>query len=141
MHIYTKLSLLTATLVLSSCQMPALSGLKVSTQNLSSCLIYQRCDVTGTLQIQGSGDYTAYSVMGADNKCFSLLMSKSQRVALNQFRDKPVKISGLSLLRLSNDDAETLSVQYFDRSLPAYDICKGQLNIIYVQSVGNPSPS
>lgn len=138
MHIYTKLSLLASTLALSSCQTTALSGLKDQTHSILGCLTYQQCNLSGTLKIQGSGNYAAYSVLTLDNQCFPLLTNRRHQRAYSKFNNKPVKVSGLSLVRLSDGDAETLSVQYFDRSLPAYSECKGQSNVIYVQKISSP---
>ncbi len=135
MHFYIKLTLALASVATASCQTTGLPGINASQNSVTNCLTYQRCQVTGKLAINGSGQYADYTLTTPENRCFPLLLSNQQRLQAGQYKERTVKISGLLLLRQTEGPPETLSVGYFDRTLPSYGSCKGEVGVLYVQNI------
>jgi hypothetical protein len=132
MRIYSKLNLIIASLALSACQTSELRQIKSSSENQLNCLTYQKCDITGTLKIEGSGDYASYYVMSSKDRCLPLLIDKKNRSELQKSEGKQVQFIGLLLMRQSDGPPDTVSINYFDRSLPAYGVCKNEANVLYL---------
>ncbi len=136
MHFYIKLTLALASIATASCQTTGLPGIHASQNSVTNCLTYHRCQVTGKLAINGSGRYADYTLTTPENRCFPLLISKSQRKQVGQYEEKTVKMTGYLLLRMAEDSDDLLStLGYFDRTLPSYGSCKGEVGVLYVQNI------
>jgi hypothetical protein len=132
MRIYSKLNLTLASIALTACQTSNIREIKASGESELNCLTYQKCDITGTLKIEGSGDYASYYVISLKNRCLPLLIDKKNRSELQKSEGKQVQFIGLLLMRQSDGPPDTVSVNYFDRSLPAYGVCKNEANVLYL---------
>lgn len=138
MHFYTRLGLLAAAVLSSSCQ-TGLSGLKEtrvgSNATSTGCLDYQPCRIEGELYARiAPGERIAATITRNDGICVPLLLGKRQFRGAASLSGRAVSVEGLALVRFGAMPAETLELAYFDRWL-IEGLCSRARTVLYVRSL------